>query len=132
MPVAVFTVKFKEKFAQEFKNFPTDQQDKILDFIEIFQKFGLSDFTKYEGKISPSWAGLKITDTNYHYAKQNHLWHYHIGIPIYEQRHSKYKTSDVVLHFQWHKNSTEIHLVDIYQHYTKAGNFYLPPKDYLQ
>lgn len=129
---AVFTVKFKTKFAQEFKNFPTAQQDKILDFIEIFQKVGLSDFTKYEGKISPSWASLNITDTNYHYAKQNHLWHYHIGIPIYEQRHSKYKTSDVVLHFQWQKNSTEIYLVDIYQHYTKAGNFYLPSKDYLQ
>ena len=122
-----YRVEFCKQFAIEFKNYPKNQQDKILDFIETFEQHGLSDFAKYDGKITPSWSGLKISNPNYIYTKENNLWHYHIGIPIYQQVHSKYKTSDVVLHFQWQQG----YLVDIYNHYTHDGSFYLPSFNYL-
>jgi len=128
----VYTVKFRRQFAIEFQYYPNFQQDKILDFVEIFEQWGLSDFSKYNGKISPSWSGLEKTETNYDYAKNNNLWHYHIGIPKYQQLHPKYQTSDIVLHFQWHNKGNIIYLVDIYSHYKNDGSFYLPSPRYLK
>jgi mRNA-degrading endonuclease RelE of RelBE toxin-antitoxin system len=127
----IYTVKFYKQFSIEFQNYPLCQQDKILDFVETFEQHGLSDFSKYNGKISQSWATLQEEDINYHYAKNNNLWHYHIGIPHYKQLHQKYKTSDVVLHFQWHNQGSTVYLVDIYDHYKVDGSFYLPPPEYL-
>ncbi len=46
-----YLVKFHKQFAIEFKNYPKNQQDKILDFIETFEQHGLSDFAKYDGKL---------------------------------------------------------------------------------
>ena len=126
-----YRVEFRRQFAIEFKNYPKNQQDKILDFIETFEQQGLTDFSKYAGKIAPSWSNLKSSNPNYAYAKENNLWHYHIGIPIYQQLHAKYKTSDVVLHFQWQQGENVIYLVDIYSHYRYDGSFYLPPSNYL-
>jgi mRNA-degrading endonuclease RelE of RelBE toxin-antitoxin system len=128
----VYTVKFRKQFAIEFQYYPDFQQDKILDFVETFEQHGLSDFSKYTGKISQSWSNLQPSNSDYRYAQKNHLWHYHIGIPKYEQLHSKYKTSDVVLHFQWHNKGNTICLVDIYSHYKIDGSFYLPSPDYLK
>ena len=127
----VYTWSFSIVFAEEFKQFPSPDQDKILDFIEIYETHGLSDFSKYEGKISPSWSG-NISQDNYSYAQDNALWHYHIGIPDYQQRHSAYKTSDWVLHFQWKNRGDHITIVDLYSHYKTDGTFYLPPEDYLE
>lgn len=124
-----YTVVFLPEFARQFANFPEDHQNKVLDFIELYEQFGFSDFTKYEGKIAPSWTS---GSENYQYAKSNDLWHYHIGIPVYNQLHQKYKTSDTVLHFQWPGRGKEIKLVDMYDHYTSAGKFYLPPATYLK
>ena len=126
-----YRVKFHKQFAIEFRNYPKNQQDKIFDFIETFKQHGLSDFSKYDGKIAPSWSNLEGSNPNYIYAKANNLWHYHIGIPIYQQIHSKYKTSDVVLHFQWRQGENVIYLVDIYNHYKHDGSFYLPSFSYL-
>ncbi|NMT51012.1 hypothetical protein, partial [Vibrio parahaemolyticus] len=97
----MFTWSRSKAFAKDFENFPTKDQDKILDFLDIFEEYGLADFTKYEGKITPSWKGESISSEDYQYAKDNHLWHYHIGIPDFVERHDTYKTSDWVLHFQW-------------------------------
>lgn len=120
-----YTTSFRTQFAVEFKNFPRDQQDKILDFTDIFETHGLSDFTKYVGKISPSWSG-SATPAAQAFAKANDLWHYHIGLPGYTQVHSKFKTSDWVLHFQWINRGDHIDLVDLYSHYRADGTFYLP------
>jgi hypothetical protein len=122
---------FKKQFAIEFANFPTDQQDKVLDFADTFEISGLSDFTKYAGKISPSWSGLPKFHPSAVYAKANHLWHYHIGIPNYSVVHAKYMTSDWVLHFQWTNRGSHIDLVDLYSHYKNDGSFYLPSSNSL-
>jgi hypothetical protein len=126
-----FTIGFKKQFAIEYDRYPSDQKEKILDFILLYKTKGLSDFSAYEGKISPSWRGLQPTDHAYIFAKGNSLWHYHIGIPRYESNHPKYKTSDWVLHFQWIDQGLHIDLVDVCYHYKASGEFYLPPESYL-
>jgi hypothetical protein len=131
MEKKIYEVNYLPKFSYEFERYPISQQDKILDFTDIFEEFGLSNFQKYEGKIAQSWKNLDYFDPNYTYTKNNNLWHYHIGIPDYKEIHSKYKTSDMVLHFQWEQGSNKINLVDIYFHYKSNGTFYLPPEDYL-
>jgi hypothetical protein len=122
---------FKKQFATEFANFPKPQQDKILDFADAFLLHGLGDFTKYVGKITPSWAG-NANSADYNFALSNELWHYHIGIPTYIAVHPKYSTSDWVLHFQWKGKGDHIDLLDVYSHYRKDGSFYLPSIDYLK
>lgn len=125
-----YTWKFSDLFAKEFSNFPVDQQDSIVDFIATYQDEGLSDFSKYEGKISPSWHG-NGSEEDKQYAKDNHLWHYHVGIPDYQQVHNTYKTSDYVLHFQWKFKGNHIALVDLCYHYRSDGSFYIPSEKYL-
>lgn len=126
-----YTWKLSSQFQCEFSNFPVDQQDKIIEFTDVYETYGLSDFTKYEGKITSSWSGSDMSKSDYEFAKDNHLWHYHIGIPHYTQVHGKYKTSDWVLHFQWPNKGNIIALVDLYVHYKGDGSFYLPPKKNL-
>lgn len=126
-----YTVRFNTKFAAEFANYPTPQQDAILTFAKNFQLHGLGDFNKFEGKVSPSWSGLSSSDPVYIYTVKNHLWHYHVGIPTYRTVHGKYKTSDVVLHFEWPSKGPLIHLVDTYDHLRADGTFYIPPPQYL-
>jgi hypothetical protein len=125
------TWRFKQQFAKEFHNYPQDQQDKILEFVELFELHGLADFTKYPGKITPSWSGLAATDPVCQYAKGHALWHYHIGIPKYSSNHSKYKTSDWVLHFQWPNKGDHVILVDVCYHYKSDGTFHIPDSRYL-
>ncbi|MGO3492892.1 MAG: hypothetical protein ACTIOJ_05915 [Hafnia alvei] len=129
-----YTWSFSKQFAKEFRNFPVDQQDKILEFTELFEEHGLSGekFCCYPGKITYSWKGLDSEDENYKYAKGNDLWHYHIGIPTYVTRHDTYQTSDWVLHFQWTWDSSHLDIVDVYKHYTMDGKFYLPPESSLR
>ena len=134
-----FTWEYKPRFKLEFGNYPTSQQDKILDFIELFEAHGLGDFTKFPGKITQSWKGLATSDPIYAYAYDNNLWHYHVGLPSYSQsRYGSFKTSDLVLHFQWANwqltganKGSHIALVDICHHYTASGKFYLPAQKYL-
>lgn len=128
----VYTVTYGKQFAIEFQNYPEEQKDKILDFTDIFEKYGLEDFNQYEGKISQSWSGLGVTTENFNRATEHDLWHYHIGLPEYQQVHGKYKTSDIVLHFQWPDRGSAVNLVDVYSHYTSDGEFYLPSDTYLK
>lgn len=121
-----YTWTFSDDFANQFQYFPEDQQNKVINFIDIFTEHGLGDFSLYEGKISSSFSGNYMDQDDYNFALNNHLWHYHIGIPEYEQNHSKYKTSDWVLHFQWFDQCDSINIVDLYHHYDNEGNFYLP------
>lgn len=126
-----FTWSFNAKFASEFSNFPKDQQVSIASFLFTYEANGLHDLTKFEGKIAPSWSGVPESDYAHSYTRANNLWHYHIGIPVYESRHPKYKTSDMVLHFQWPNKGAHINLADVYFHYKSDGSFYLPPVEYL-
>jgi len=126
-----YTFSFKKQFAAEFPRYPKDQQDKILDFTDIYEQHGLTNFTKYPGKITPSWTGIYPPDPVYDYAWKNDLWHYHIGIPEYKSVHGQYKTSDWVLHFQWVNGRRHIDLVDVCYHYKSDGTFYLPPAESL-
>lgn len=129
-----YTISYNDLFATEFANFPHDQQTAIVQFAYGFSQYGLSDFTKYTGKITPSWSGLTPSDPAYRYTYDNDLWHYHIGLPSYKSVHPKYKTSDILLHFQWpnwRTQGTHIDLVDIYNHYKSNGDFYIPPAQYL-
>ena len=127
----MFSWSLSSKFEKEFILLPTKDQDKIIEFTDVYEKFGLSDFSRYPGKITPSWNGQDISSTDRIYAQLNSLWHYHIGIPEYREVHQTYKTSDWVLHFQWPKKGNRIILVDLYSHYTSSGDFYLPPSSYL-
>ncbi len=128
-----YTWSFKPKFSQEFKNYPIDQQDAILDFTDVFEKFGLSDFSEYKGKMAPSWKGLSTIDPVYSYARENNLWHYHIGIPNYKKSdYGDFFTSDWVLHFQLKNNGKEALIVDVCYHYKSTGEFHLPTEEYLK
>lgn len=126
-----YTWSFATTFAREFKNLPSPDSDKILDFIDIYEAHGLSDFSLYIGKLAPSWSGNFISATDYNYAQEHSLWHYHVGIPEYESNHPKYQTSEYLLHFQWPDRGNHITIVDLYSHYTSSDEFYFPPTSYL-
>lgn len=125
---------FKTLFLKEYANFPPDQQDAIDDFTDLVEAGALGNFALFQGKMSQSWSGLDPSDPVYTFAFSNNLWHYHVGIPNYHQVHSKYKTSDWVLHFQWdgwRTGGRHVSLVDCYQHYKADGSFYMPSANYL-
>jgi hypothetical protein len=124
-----FTVRYKLQFAVEFLRFPLDQQTKIAEFIALYKQVGLDDFSKYQGKFNCTWDTLNENDPKFVYARENCLWHYHIGLPYYTPG-VQHDTSDWLLHFQWMNwpvRATHIELVDIYKHYTWDGKFYIPP-----
>ena len=127
-----YTWEFGKKFAVEFKNYPENQQDKILDFTDIYEENGLSDFSKFQGKIAPSWRGIEKTHPIYDFTYSNSLWHYHVGLPEYiKSKYNNYLTSDMILHFQWKNNSNHIRVLDITWHYKANGLFWLPTSEYL-
>ena len=127
-----YTWEFGKKFAVEFKNYPENQQDKILDFTDIYEENGLSDFSKFQGKIAPSWRGIDKTHPIYDFTYSNSLWHYHVGLPEYiKSKYNNYLTSDMILHFQWKSNANHIRVLDITWHYKRNGEFWLPNSDYL-
>ena len=91
-----------------------------------------SDFSKYPGKVSPSWRGIEKTDPIYDFTYSNNLWHYHIGLPEYiKSKYNNYLTSDMILHFQWKNNINHIRILDITWHYKANGLFWLPKSNYL-
>ena len=130
-----FTWNYKAKFADEFARLLPEQQNKVFDFTDIYEAHGLSDFSRYPGKVTPSWKGLDSSDPAYSFTYTNCLWHYHVGLPSYKTAfHGKYLTSDWVLHFQWKDwqvQASHISLVDLYQHLTWNGKFWLPKPEYV-
>lgn len=123
-----------DEFVKEYPNFPPNLQNAIVDFIYLVERYGFDHavFCHYKGKISPSWRNLSPTDPNYTYTYTNHLWHYHIGIPSYHlSPMGHYHTSDMVLHFIWHKKQDSIIIVDCTDHYRYDKSFWLPAPQYL-
>jgi hypothetical protein len=124
-----YTVSFSLEFARNFARFPAADQVKIIDFQTLFESVGLGDFSKYPGKIAPSWSG-SATRPAAAFAKANDLWHYHVGIPTFKTTvGGMYMTSDWLLHFQWpdwRTNGPQIHIVDLLPHNGSSGAFNLP------
>ena len=128
-----YSWEFGKQFAVQFGRYPEDQQDKILDFTDIYEEFGLKDFSKYQGKIAPSWRGIDKTDPIYDFIYSNNLWHYHIGMPDYvKSKYNNYSTSDMILHFQRKDHIKYIRLLDITWHYKANGEFWLPTSECLE
>ena len=125
-----YTTSFSLEFATNFARFPVADQLKIAAFQTQFESYGFTQFSNYPGKISMSWGGLSPNDPVYTFTYGNDLWHYHIGIPKFQQSVSgKYFTSDWLLHFQWpnwKNNGPHIHLVDLLPHNGSSGSFNLP------
>jgi hypothetical protein len=128
-----FTVGFKRKFAFEYEQrLGKADRTAINVFIATFVQHGLADQTRYVGRVSPSWMNIPTDHPNYKYAQENHLWHYHIGIPKYQGAQAWGKTSDWILHFQWQDRGDRVELVDLYAHHDQDGKFRLPTADYLE
>lgn len=128
-----YTFTFRKRFAEEFDNLDKSQEDAILGFLVIYEDHGLVNLSKYQGKISHSWASKGIPKVDFRYAKKNSLWHVHVGLPYY-RKSSKgdYLTSDVVLHFQWIDKGTHIQIVKLTPHYHPNRRFQLPDHTYLK
>ncbi|MFW2177826.1 MULTISPECIES: hypothetical protein [unclassified Moraxella] len=125
-----FDVSFSVKFLKEYPNFPNEQQQAISNFVDTFLQFGL-DFSKYKGKIAPSYRMQDKLSDNYDFVFKNKLWHYHLGLPRYvASNYGTYHTSDMILHFQ-NLSATTIKIVDVTSHYKVTGEFWLPTDDYL-
>lgn len=122
-------VERSDLFAQQFKHFPAGDQVKIADFIIHCQTHGL---TRLPGKIRHS-DNVPGTDPDYYtkvrYARDNYLWHYHIGIPVYDRPAPwiPYLTSEYVLHFQKFPGNKVIRIVDLGDH----DPMLLPQPQYL-
>jgi hypothetical protein len=119
-----FTVGFGPQWSREWKSYQPDQKLKVGEFIHLYQANGL-DPTVLPGRISPSWMNLQSTHPNFAYAKNNFLWHYHIGLPQYTKSVYGDRTSDWVLHFQWVGRGSHIDLLELSTHQV-MGKFYLP------
>lgn len=133
-----WSIILNEKFGEEFLNYPRDQQEAVVDFMNIVQTHGLDNFDAFKGKgkIKPSWAPpAYLHSDNYEYAKTHNLWHYHLGIPYYQEGRGEFLTSDWLLHFQWNQHHPtdkyNIYLADCSSHYRSNGIFYLPSQPYL-
>ncbi|MBV7388307.1 hypothetical protein KRX11_06580 [Pasteurellaceae bacterium TAE3-ERU1] len=115
-----------EKFKLEFKHYPTEDKNKIIDFIYHVQKFGMIGLpgkNKSSDDVStndPQWLSKVL------YAQEHNLWHYHIGIPNYDKSNGigKY-TSEYILHYILGHNFIKI--VDMTPH----PPFILPSLTYL-
>lgn len=127
-----FVVHWGKLFAQEYANLPLEQQEKVDDFIDLFERHGINGYLReYPGKMVNSWDPVPTSDKQYYHARSNHLWHYHIGLPEYKQRgQAPYMTSRDLLHFSWPHKKNEIVLVCLAPHYVD-GKFFMPGIDHL-
>lgn len=119
-------VLYGEKFRQHLKNFPKADQLKIKAFADHVQTHGLigligrNKSSDNVPKDHPNWL------ERVKYAQTHHLWHYHIGIPSYDNDNPDGdKTSKYVLHYIRHDD--EIILVDLSAH----PPLELPSQEYL-
>ena len=125
--MANLTIEYGLLFRKEFANFPAKDQEAIAKFIEHILKFG---FTNLEGRNKSS-DNVHKDDPYFaqkvQYARENHLWHYHIGILAFDlSKPFGDRTSEYVLHYQ--RLSDRIKIVD----YSAHPPFNLPSASYLK
>lgn len=125
-----------QKLYESLEKKRRNEQELIKRFVLAYKQHGMpdEDYSVFPGKLSESWAGLDLTSSLYVHAKENHLHHYHIGYTTYWSTKKKYKTSEWVIHFIWHKSDrskwNEIKIVD-YTPHKLNGEFPLPSKEKL-
>ncbi|MDO9676726.1 hypothetical protein Q7267_09105 [Glaesserella parasuis] len=125
--MANLTIEYGSLFRKEFANFPVKDQDAIVEFVEHIQNFG---FTNLEGRNKSS-DNVHKNDPHFaqkvKYARENHLWHYHIGILAFDlSKPFGDRTSEYVLHYQ--RVSDRVKIVD----YSAHPSFNLPTASYLR
>lgn len=122
-----YSVSFGQVFIDSFDNFPLKDKEKIKDFVFHVENQG---FLGLSGRNKASHNVPKDDPqflTKVKYAKDHSLWHYHIGIPVYDKSKGfgDY-TSEYVLHYRLLDN--KIVIVDMDSH-PPLG---LPAEKYLQ
>ncbi|WP_071058475.1 hypothetical protein [Pelistega sp. MC2] len=123
MSISVF---FGTLFLKEMKNFPQEDIIKIGDFARHVASsgfLGLPGKNKMSDNVpknDPNWL-YKVK-----YAQDYNLWHYHIGIPKYNNGNSGHLTSEYVLHYI--KGDGYIKIVDMTAH----PPMILPKIEYLK
>ena len=92
-------------------------QHKIILFMQTYMAQGF-DPSVLKGKLVSS-DNVPTSDPDWlkkvRYAQEHKLWHYHIGIPFYEDSGKGYLTSEYVVHFQ-KLSDNHIKLVDFSYH----------------
>ncbi len=94
-------VDFGQIFINRFDNFPAADKQKIQEFADHVSRYG---FRRLPGRNKPS-TDVPTDDKDFIdkvvYARRHNLWHYHIGIPSYDERNDfgDY-TSEYVLHYK--------------------------------
>jgi hypothetical protein len=94
-------IEMSKYFEKQYNNSSEEDADKIDDFREYVEKYGLQS-PKGLNKNSDA------VNNNYHFAKRdlqfahdNKLWHYHVGIPYYNtSKGLRRYTSEKVIHYQ--------------------------------
>ena len=131
----MFNVIFSKNFEKLFESLATDNEKQlILNFLFKVRKKGLFNITTddFPGKLAKSWSGTKPDNPKHQYAKDNNLWHYHIGFQEYIKNSRGESTSEWMVHFIWKRydktNCKEIKLVD-YTPHTINGGFPHPTTD---
>ncbi|MDO4440591.1 MAG: hypothetical protein Q4B81_00225 [Moraxella sp.] len=124
--MAGLRVDFGKIFSERLPNFPRADKLKIAEFIQHIKSFGF-DGLKGRNKSSdnvpfdnPDWS------KRVQYAQKHNLWHYHIGIPDYQESDKGDHTSEYVLHYI--KGDDFIKIVDLSAH----PPLHLPDASYLQ
>ncbi len=121
-----FDVQYGRKIANEMQYFPSKDLIKIKKFENHIKQYG---FDGLEGRNKSS-DNVPTDDPQWQakvrYAQQHNLWHYHIGIPCYENSDQGDKVSEYVLHYI--KGDNFIKIVDMNGH----PPFNLPRQEYLQ
>lgn len=105
-----------KSFAANFLNFPKSDQEKIYAFIthiELYGLHGLKGRNKSSDNVpkdDPNWLE-KVK-----YAQEHRLWHYHIGIPYYEQANNGDRVSRYVLHYSLDVENDTITILELSEH----------------
>ncbi|MCL1128077.1 hypothetical protein [Shewanella surugensis] len=123
----MYTVDYGRCFLENFKYFPEADKNKITEFIEHYEDHGLVGLP---GRIKNS-DNVDPNDPEFlskvKYAQEHKLWHYHLGIPNYDESNSFGDwTSEYLLHYQ-SVSLYEIKIVDFDYH----PPFSFPESNYL-
>jgi hypothetical protein len=123
----ILNINFGRIFAQEFIHFPKDDQLKIFNFVNHlkFNGFvGLPGRNKESTNVS---ADDHLFLIKVKFARENNLYHYHIGIPVYDEtKPTGDWTSKYILHYSY--LDTDVKIIEMSQH----PPFNLPATDYLK
>jgi hypothetical protein len=99
---------FSSSFELEYDSISAEEQDKVDDFREHVQKYGLTGLVGRNKKSDDIPTGNN-QDALIKYVQDNKIWHYHIGLPEYNKSKGigRY-VSDVILFYRRFPDSIKI------------------------